>query len=172
MRALAAVALSLALASPALAAAPEPKKPVDPARFAGRWYEQARLPSPYQKDCWGSTFDWTRTRDGGLDVVVSCRLGSPRGKAKVQRAKATVLDPKTNAKLRVSFMGGLASAEYRVLDRADDYSWVLLGTSGGKYMWILSSRPKLSEAALQQAVARAQSLGYAVGKLIHAPGAE
>ena len=169
MRILAAVALSLALATPAFAEAPEPAKPVDPARFTGRWYEQARLPSPYQKDCFASTFDWARNKDGSLDVVVSCRLGSPGGKAKVQRARATVLDPKTHAKLRVSFMGGLASAEYRVLDRADDYSWVLLGTSGGRYMWILSNRPKLSEELRRQAVARAAALGYAVNKLIQTP---
>ena len=170
MRILAAAALSLALAGPAFAEAPEPRKPVDPARFTGRWYEQARLPSPYQKDCFASTFDWVRRSDGGLDVVVSCRLGSPTGKAKVQRARATVLDPKTHAKLRVSFMGGLASAEYRVLDRAEDYSWVLLGTSGGRYMWVLSNRPKLSTAAREEAIARAKSLGYAVNKLIQAPG--
>ena len=169
MRILAAVALSLALAAPVLAAAPEPRKPVDPARFTGRWYEVARLPSPYQKGCFGSTFDWVRTKEGGLDVVVACRVGSPTGRAKVQRGKATVLDPKTNAKLRVSFMGGLASAEYRVLDRADDYSWILLGTSGGRYMWVLSTRPKLSEGLREQAIARARSLGYAVDKLIHAP---
>ena len=170
MRALAALALSLALATPSFAAAPEPRKPVDPSRLAGRWYEQARLPSAYQKDCYGSTFDWSRNKDGSMDVLLTCRLGSPTGKAKTQRARATILDPKTNAKLRVSFMGGLASAEYRVLDRADDYSWVLLGTSGGKYLWVLSNRPKLPAAAREQAVARAGSLGYAVGKLIQAPG--
>ena len=170
MRILAALALSLALAVPALAAAPEPKKPVDPARFTGRWYEVARLPSPYQKDCFASTFDWARNKDGSLEVVVSCRVGSPTGKARVQRGKATVLDPQTNAKLRVSFMRGLATAEYRVLDRADDYSWVLLGTSGGTYMWVLSNRPKLSDELRRQAIARAASLGYAVNKLIQTPG--
>ena len=172
MRILVAVALSLVVGAPALAAAPEPAKPVDPARFTGRWYEIARLPSPYQKDCFGSTFDWVRRDDGALDVVVACRLGSPAGKLKTQRGRAAVLDPKTNAKLRVSFMGGLASAEYRVLDRADDYSWVLLGTSGGRYMWVLSSRPKLPEALREQALARAKALGYAVNKLIHAPADE
>ena len=162
MRILVAAALSLALAAPAFAAAPEPKKPVDPARFTGRWYEQARLPSPYQKDCWGSTFDWDRKKDGSLDVVVSCRLGSPTGKAKVQRARATVLDPKTNAKLRVSFMGGLASAEYRVIDHGS--GWVLMGTSGGNYLWVLSRTPNLSAAARDAAVARAKALGYNVSR--------
>ena len=166
---LVAVALALSLAAPAFAAAPEPKKPVDPARLAGRWYEQARLPSSYQKDCVASTFDWTRTKDGALDVVLSCRLGSPSGKLKVQKAKARILDTKTNAKLKVSFLGGLASAEYRVIDRADDYSWMLLGTSGGRYFWILSSRPTLPAAARAEAVARSRALGYDVAKLIQAP---
>jgi apolipoprotein D and lipocalin family protein len=170
MRVLAALALSLALALPAFAAAPEPKKPVDPARFAGRWYEVARLPSPYQKDCWASTFDWSRNKDGTLDVLLTCRQGSAEGKAKTQRAKARVLD-KTNAKMKVSFMGGLASAEYRVLDRAEDYSWILLGTSGGRYLWVLSSRPALPAAARAEAVARAAALGYPTARLIDArPG--
>jgi apolipoprotein D and lipocalin family protein len=168
MRIVAAVALSLALALPAFAAAPEPRKPVDPARLAGRWYEVARLPSPYQKDCVASTFDWTRNKDGTLGVLLTCRTAA--GKTNTQRAKATVLDARTNAKLRVSFMGGLASAQYHVLDRADDYSWMLLGTSGGRYMWVLSNRPKLSADARRQAIARAGSLGYAVNRLIQAPG--
>ena len=168
-RTLAAAALAASLAAPAFAEAPQPAKSVDPARLAGRWYEQARLPSGYQKDCHASTFDWTRTKDGALDVVLSCRLGSPAGKLKVQKAKGRILDPKTNARMKVSFMGGLASAEYRILDRADDYSWMLLGTSGGRYFWILSSRPRLPAAAREQAVARAGALGYPVAKLIQAP---
>ena len=161
------LAVAAVLAAPALASAPEPKRSVDPSRMAGRWYEIARLPAPHQKNCFASTFEWKRAENGVFDLALSCRKGSPSGQTTTQRAKARMVDPKTNAKMKVSFMGGLVSAEYRVLDRAEDYDWILLGTSGGNYLWLLSNRPSLPAASRQQAVARAKALGYDVGKLIY-----
>ena len=156
---------ALLLATPALAAAPEPQKPVSPSQLSGRYYEIARLPTPHQKDCHAPTLDWGRSKDGGYTVTMTCRAGSPGGKATSRRASARIIDPKTNARLKVSFLGGLASAEYRVIDHSPQ--WVLMGTSGGNYLWLLSRSPNLPAASRDAAVARAKALGYNVGRLIY-----
>lgn len=159
MRPLIAFAAAFAVAAPAWAAAPEPSKPVDPARYTGRWYEIARLPNSNQRNCQAPTYDWGRTNDG-YTIALTCRAGSPTGKASTRRARATILDKQTNAKLQVSFLGGVVKTEYRILDHAADYSWVLMGTSGGNYLWVLSTRPNASTATRNAAVARAKALGY------------
>lgn len=165
------IALSLAAAVtvpawtvPAWAAAPEPSRPVDPARFSGRWYEFARLPNNNQRNCQAPTYDWSRNADGSFGIALTCRAGSPAGKASTRRARATILDPRTNAKLQVSFLGGVIRTEYRILDHAPDYSWVLMGTSGGNYLWALSTRPNPPKAVRDAAVARARALGYPVAR--------
>ena len=165
MRPFAPVLLALALAAaPAWAKAPEPSKPVDPARFSGRWYELARLPNPNQRDCQAPTYDWGRGANGALSITLTCRAGSPAGKASTRRASATVIPGSENAKLRVSFLGGVVKVEYRILDHAPDYSWVLMGTEGGNYLWALSTRPNPPKAVRDAAVARAGALGYPVAR--------
>ena len=164
MRPLAALVLAFAIAAPAAgpvwAKAPEPSKPVDAARFSGRWYEFARLPNANQRNCQAPTYDWSRGTGSDLAITLTCRAGSPTGKASVRRARATVIPGSNNAKLRVSFLGGVVKVEYRILDHAPDYSWVLMGTEGGNYLWALSTRPNPPAAIRDAAVARAEALGY------------
>jgi len=162
MRALAAVALTLSLAAPAFAAAPEPQKPVDPSRYTGRYYEIARFANANQRDCHAPTYDWSRTAKGDLAIALTCRNGSPTGRASVRRASARIIDTKTNAKMKVSFLGGIASAEYRVIDH--DPSWVLMGTSGGNYLWLLARTPNIPAGARDAAIARAKALGYDISR--------
>ena len=86
---LAARAIPLAVATlaakdrPPLRVAPS----VDLARYAGKWYEIARLPTWFQRACEsGTTATYTVRPDGKVDVVNSCRkkdgsLKSVRGTA-------------------------------------------------------------------------------------------
>jgi apolipoprotein D and lipocalin family protein len=163
--ALSAVVALPAATVPAWAAAPEPSRSVDPARFSGRWYEFARLPNNNQRACQAPTYDWSRNADGSYGIALTCRAGSPTGKASTRRAKATILDKQTSAKLQVSFLGGVVKTEYRILDHAPDYGWVLMGTSGGNYLWLLSTRLNPPKALRDAAVARAAELGYPVARL-------
>jgi apolipoprotein D and lipocalin family protein len=47
---------------------------VDLSRYAGRWYEIARLPNRFEKKCADSvTADYSLRSDGKVDVVNRCR---------------------------------------------------------------------------------------------------
>ena len=63
-----------------IAAAPLPTQDwVDLARYAGRWYEIARLPNRFQEQCAGDVAaTYTLRLDGCIDVVNDCRKGDGR----------------------------------------------------------------------------------------------
>jgi apolipoprotein D and lipocalin family protein len=158
------LAVGLVLAAPALAAPPPPAQKIELTKMTGRWYEVARLPNKTQKDCQGGTSDWVRAGEG-YSVVQTCHKGSLAAPPTEWKAKATVLDTATNAKFKMSFFGGLISQEYWVLDAHNDQGWLILGTPGGNYMWLMSQRPVLSSTIKAQAISRIKQLGYDANRL-------
>ena len=165
MRVLATTVLALALvAGPALAAPSPPTKKIELTNMMGRWYEVARLPNKIQTGCQGGTSDWQRVADG-FAVVQACHKGSLSAPVTEWKARAKVLDPSTNAKLQMTFFNGLVRQEYWVLDHRSDQGWLILGTPGGRSVWLMSQRPTLPAAVKSQAVARLKQLGYDVGRL-------
>lgn len=167
----AALAAALAMAAPARAQAPEPARKLELTKMTGRWYEVARIPNDLQKDCHGATSDW-KAASGGYDVVQTCRKGEPSGPAVQWHASARVIDPATNAKIRMTFklgMGGLKiglkTEEYWVLDHRMEQGWLIFGTKGGNYVWLMSRAPVLAASARNTAISRMRELGYDVSKL-------
>jgi apolipoprotein D and lipocalin family protein len=138
-------------------AVPEPAKPVEISRYLGRWYEIARYEQGFQKDCDGVTADYSLRDDGKIKVVNACR--KPDGKITDAVGKAKVVDPATNAKLKVSFFGPFYG-DYWVLDRADNYSWAIVGEQSGRYLWLLSREANPGPEKTGAIIARASALGY------------
>lgn len=154
-----AVAASLAIAGAALAAAPQPAKPVAASFYSGRWYEIARIPNANQRDCQAA---WTQFASTGAQFQVSqvCHKGSATGPTKTFATKGRILPSTNNAKFEMSFFGGIRKQEYWVLDTAPDGGWTLMATPGGNYIWLLSRKAALPEATKAAAVARIRALGY------------
>lgn len=138
-------------------AVPEPAKPVELSRYLGRWYEIARYDQSFQKDCEGVTADYALRADGKIDVLNSCRKDN--GRASSARGKAKIVDAATNAKLKVSFFGPFYG-DYWVLDRADDYSWAIVGEPSGRYLWLLARDAAPAPDKVEALIARTRALGY------------
>lgn len=145
-------------------AVPEPAKAVQVERYLGRWYELARYEAGFQKDCEAVTADYSLTSPGEIKVVNSCRKGAIDGKAQQATGKAKIVAGSSNAKLRVSFFGPFYG-DYWVLDRAEDYSWSIVGEPSGRYLWLLHRQPSPGLDVVDQMKARAAELGYDVGLL-------
>jgi apolipoprotein D and lipocalin family protein len=139
------------------ASVPQPAKPVDLERYLGRWFEIARYEQSFQKGCTGVTADYSLRKDGSIDVLNRCR--KPDGRVDEAHGRAKVVDPVTNAKLKVSFFGPFYG-DYWVLDHADDYNWSIVGESSGRYLWILARTSNPSEADVADLIARARAMGY------------
>lgn len=172
MKSLSAIALSaaLAVAGVASAAAPQPTRAVSTAFYSGRWFEIARVPNMGQRDCQAPVTQFTPLGGQGEVAFISstgefsasqvCRRGSASGPAKTYTTKGRILPGTRNAKFEMAFLGGMKKQEYWVLDCAGDGSWAIMATPGGNYVWLLSRRPVMSEAAKAAAVARIRALGY------------
>jgi apolipoprotein D and lipocalin family protein len=161
-----AMALCL-LGSPALAGAPQPTSKVDLTKMSGRWYEIARFDNQRQRNCFAAAADWVRTGEG-FSVTNICRQGAVSGPVKTVKAGAKVVDPNTNAKVKMTFMG-LINQEYWILDRAPDQSWFILATPGGNYVWLFSRDANMPASARSAAISRIRQLGYDTGKLLFTP---
>ncbi len=146
---------------------------VDLARYAGTWYEIARLPMWFQRHCVDSKAIYTARPDGTVGVHNECV--TDRGGLDQIDGIATVVDPGTNARLNVVFDNFFArlfsvsrDGNYWILDLDPDYRTVLVGTPNRRSLWILARTPQLDQASYARLVERAKALGFPVGNLIRA----
>lgn len=140
-------------------AVPQPAKAVDLNRYLGRWYEFARYEAPFQKGCEAVTADYSLRENGTIKVINSCRQDSVSGKAKQSTGKAKIVAGSNNAKLKVSFFGPFYG-DYWVLDRADDYSWAIVGEPSGRYLWMLTREARPDSATRAVLERQAKAMGY------------
>jgi apolipoprotein D and lipocalin family protein len=114
---------------------------VDLARYAGIWYEIAKIPNRFQKQCARSTTaEYSVRGDGQIDVVNRCIKKD--GSAEQAAGVAKVVDTGTNARLKVSFVSFLGWrpfwGDYWIIGLDEDYQWAIVGTPDRKYGWILA----------------------------------
>ncbi|RAK70493.1 lipocalin family protein [Hymenobacter edaphi] len=139
---------------------------VDLHRYAGRWYEIARLPQRFEQGCTHVTAEYRPLADGNIEVHNTCHQDSVNGPAETVRGLARVVDPKTNAKLKVQFQWPF-EGDYWILALDEHYRFALVGTPDRKGLWILSREPQLSHPALANLTEMARQKGFAVDKLIY-----
>ncbi len=144
---------------------------VDLARYAGTWYEIARLPMWFQRRCVDSKAVYTARSDGKIQVHNECV--TDKGNTDRADGLATVVDTKTNARLNVVFdnwfarlFGSSDEGNYWILDLDAEYRAALVGTPDRQYLWILARSPQLDEATFERLVLKGGDLGYPVDKLI------
>ena len=145
---------------------------VDLNRYAGTWYEIARMPFKYQSQCIGDvTATYTLLEDGRIKVVNRCRKENGEIDEAEGRAKLAS-DEGPNTQLKVRFAPAFLSflpfvwGDYWIIDLAPDYSYAVVGEPGRKYMWILSRAPVMEETVFQGIVDRAKGKGYDVSRLM------
>jgi apolipoprotein D and lipocalin family protein len=141
---------------------------VDLHKYVGEWFEIARLPMRFEKDCFKSKANYSLKDNGSIEVVNSCHKGSPQGKLTKVIGKATVDDPETNAKLKVKFWWPF-KADYQIIALGDEYDYAMVGTNNRKGLWILSRTPELNITVMRELMDKAVSLGFDTTNLVFTP---
>ena len=136
---------------------------VDLSRYAGLWYEVAKIPNRFQKQCVrGTTAQYALRDDGRISVVNRCVKED--GSTDEASGVAKIVDTASNAKLKVSFVSFLGWrpfwGDYWVIGLDADYRWAIVGTPDRKYGWVLSRTPSLDADAMDAIFAIIERNGY------------
>ena len=105
---------------------------VDLQRYAGTWYEIARLPQWFQRGCYDSTATYSLNDDGTVKVINRCqREGEQTSEAE---GTARVVPGSDNAKLKVRFdnwvsrlIPTITEGNYWIIALDKDYQTVVIG---------------------------------------------
>ncbi len=144
------------------------KADFDPARYAGRWYEVARFPVPFQNGCAGSLAEYATPVGDTLRLRNSC-LGPDGATLRAITGTAEVTGP---GRLKVELTGVPFSAPLWVLWTDADYRTAVLGQPDGRAGWILNREADISPDRLEAARAVLDFNGYDTDRLIYASGVE
>lgn len=143
---------------------------VDLKRYVGVWYEIARLPNRFEKDCAANiTATYTQRSDGKIEVINQCQKSN--NVMKRSKGTAKVVVNSGNAKLKVTFFWPF-SGDYWVLDLGQNYEYAVVGEPSRKYLWILSRTPQMDEGLYQQLLNRMAAQGFDTKNVIKTPQAK
>jgi len=147
---------------------------VDLKRYSGKWYEIARYPNKFQKNCVGNTTaNYVINADNEIEVLNQCV--KENGTMITAKGKAKIVDTDTNAKLKVRFAPGVLSflssdwGDYWIVDLDENYQYAAVGDPKREYLWILSRTPEMSDAVYQDILRRVEKMGFTPGKLTKTP---
>jgi apolipoprotein D and lipocalin family protein len=151
--------------------APKTVDHVDLKRYQGTWYELARLPMFFQRNCAQSEALYTLKADGNIAVTNRCRTIEGKWNEATGTASPQV-QGKTD-KLWVVFdnwfsnlFPGLTKGEYWVLYVSSDYKVALVGSPNRKFLWLLSRTAHVPQSVRNELLMKAQQQGYDTTKLI------
>jgi apolipoprotein D and lipocalin family protein len=146
------------------AIAPRTVDRVDLNRYAGKWYEIARLPIWVENDCVGVTAEYTPRPDGKLTVLNASWVGKMDGQRKSITGVARVINPPVNSKLKVMFFWPW-EGDYWIFQLDADYRWAAVGSPDRQTLWILSRTPEMDEKLYLDIVEKLRGDGFPVEKL-------
>jgi len=141
---------------------------VDIQRYMGTWFEIAKLPQRFERGLVGITATYSILPSGKVRVVNKGYKGDFNGSTRTAQGRATVVDARTNAKLKVSFFWPF-SGNYWILELGIDYEYAVVGDESRKYLWILSRTPQMDEAVYNDLLKLVQAKGFDISKLEKTP---
>ena len=141
-------------------------------RYMGTWYEIARLPNRFQKQCAGEvSATYSLLADGTVKVVNRCRKENGEFAEAEGQAKRTD-EEEPNTKLKVRFAPAFLSflpfvwGDYWIIYLTPDYTCAVIGEPSREYLWVLSRTPTMEPDALQAALESAKQQGYDLAELV------
>jgi len=150
---------------------PKTVETVDLQRYQGTWYELARLPMFFQRNCAQSEARYDLLDDGRVAVTNRCR--TLEGEWQEAKGQAVPQVAGQTDKLWVRFdnwfsslLPGVAKGEYWVLYLDDDYQTALVGHPNRDYLWLLARTPHVAPAMRDKLLEVARGQDYDTAALI------
>lgn len=163
-------ALILLVTGSAHATPPQPIEQLDLDRYLGKWYELAKYPNRFQKQCVSdTTAHYAAREDGRVQVINQCRTAD--GSFDSAEGVARLAGPEGSPKLEVRFAPAWLSwvplvwGNYWVIDLDADYTLAAVSEPSREYLWILSRTPEVQPERLNALIARLEARGFDVSRI-------
>lgn len=149
-----------------------PVAAVDLQRYAGFWYEIARVPAWFQNQCARRSIARYALRpDGRIAVLNQCIKRN--GNVEQAEGIARVVDRASKARLQVSLVSLLGWrpfwGDYWVIGLDPDYRWAVVGSPDRRYGWILARTPALEPGTLETIGQVLEGNGYRRSSFVLTP---
>ncbi len=138
---------------------------VDIEKYAGRWYEIARLPNSFEKGLKCVTATYTLKDNGKIEVLNRGFSSGAKGKWKTARGTARVPDRKYPGRLKVTFFWPFAG-DYYILVLDEQYQYALVGDPSRKYLWVLARSKSLDQDTYTRLMERAKKDGFDIQQVL------
>lgn len=139
-------------------------------RYLGKWYEIAKYPNRFQRGCEEAVAEYAKLPDGKIEVHNTCKKTS-NGQLKDILGVAKIVDKKTNAKLKVSFLPSwlrwtkLGEGDYWVIALEPNYEYAVVSEPGRRFLWILSRTSSLKRSTYESILEKITEAQLDVSKL-------
>lgn len=151
---------------------------VDLLRYAGTWYEVARIPNFFQRKCTSDvSANYAPQPDGTITVTNRCRRADGEVDTVVGQARRPTVRGETAAdegKLEVRFAPRWLAfipavwGDYWIISLDPQYTMSLVGTPDRQYLWLLSRYPTVGADVVDEWLAKAQALGFDTAHVVRA----
>ena len=142
---------------------------IDINQYVGKYYEIARYPFRWEKDCTAVTATYKLLNKDTISILNTCNKNTPTGKFISYEGEGKIVG---DGKLKVSFvpiplLKRIASGDYWVLYTSKDYTVSVVGSPNGKTGWILSKEVNIPKKELDKSLEVLKSNGYDLSRLIY-----
>lgn len=141
----------------------ETVKNVDLDRYAGTWYEIARIPNQHEKGMVEVTSTLKRVGKKKYVLINSGYKGSKGGKRTTVKGSIDIPDHNNTGNLKVKVF--LFSVDFKIIDIDKDYNYALVTSDEGKHLWIFSKSPIINPQEYEKMVNSARQKGFDVALL-------
>lgn len=147
---------------------------LDVPRYMGTWYEIAKYPNRFQKQCVRNTSaEYSLRKDGTVNVLNRCQLAS--GNMDEAQGQARQVGGANSPKLKVRFapawLGWLPMVwgDYWVVDLDADYQLVAVSEPSREYLWVLARTPRVDKAKYDALLQRLKAKRFDLSRLELSP---
>lgn len=147
---------------------------LDVPRYMGTWYEVAKYPNRFQKQCVRNTSaEYSLQKDGTVKVLNQCQLAS--GEMDEAEGQVRQVGDTKSPKLEVRFAPVWLSwlpmvwGDYWVIDLDAQYQLVAVSEPSREYLWVLARAPQVEQAKYDALLLRLQAKGFDLNKLELSP---
>jgi len=140
-------------------------KEVNLEKYAGKWFEIAKLPNRFEKGLECATATYTIKKNGKIEVFNQAYLSNNKSKVKNIKGTAWVPDSAYPGRLKVRFFWPF-SGDYQIIYLDEQYNHVLVGSPSRKYLWILARTKQLDDATYNKLLEIAKTNGFDINKVV------